>query len=88
MAYKLLVAPAAVRDLRKRLPRQAKTSIQTAIEELASNPTPLGSKVLQTSPRLFRIRVGDYRIIYSISADTVVIEKVGHRREVYRFLQR
>jgi len=53
---------------------------------LANNPLPPGSKKLQDD--LFRIRVGDYRIVYQIESDQIVIiiVRVRHRREVYRGL--
>ena len=50
----------------------------------------LGAKPLHGVPGLYRIRIGDYRIVYSADrkAPSVTVEKVGHRKEVYRFLGR
>ena len=57
-----------------------------AVEKLVTNPYPSGSKKLMGSESIYRIRVGDYRIIYNIQSSVLTIEviKVGHRREVYR----
>lgn len=56
-----------------------------AVETLAEDPS-LASKKLVGSDSIYRIRVGDYRIIYSIESSVLTIEiiKVGHRREIYR----
>ncbi len=60
--------------------------VRSAILELGSNSTPHGVKKLRGYPNYYRIRVGDYRIIYSIEHQILKIEiiRVGHRRDVYR----
>ena len=57
-----------------------------SVESLAEDPLQTGSKKLVGSDSIYRIRVGDYRIIYSIEFSVLTIEiiKVGHRRQVYR----
>ena len=57
-----------------------------AVEALADAPRPSGCKKLQGSEDTYRIRVGDYRVIYSVddSILIVAIERIRHRREVYR----
>ena len=55
-----------------------------AIEQLGATPRPPGCKKLKGSEDLFRIRVGDYRVIYEIRQDVVVIVGVRHRSEAYR----
>lgn len=56
------------------------------IDKLASKPFPIGSEKLKGSDDLYRIRQGDFRIIYSVFEDKLIILvlKIGHRREVYR----
>ncbi|MFN0061391.1 MAG: type II toxin-antitoxin system RelE family toxin [Myxococcaceae bacterium] len=56
------------------------------IRNLAENPRPSGCRQLSGYSDVFRIRVGDYRIIYTIEDRTVTVAilKIGHRREVYR----
>lgn len=63
--------------------------IKTAISDLATNPRPPGCKKLKgKSHEYFRIRVGDYRIIYTIEDKVllIVVVCVGHRREIYKNL--
>lgn len=59
-----------------------------AVENLADNPYPSNCKKLIGSDSVYRIRVGDYRIIYNVESSLVRVEviKVGHRREIYRKL--
>ena len=85
MTYAVEVAPAAVRQLRK-LPPEARRRIQAAVELLAETPRPPGAKKLSGSSGDWRVRTGDYRIIYEIQDDRliVLVVAVGHRREINR----
>lgn len=84
MAYAVSFTPGALRQLRK-LPRNVRERLVPAIDGLARNPRPIGSRKL-TGDNLYRIRVGDYRIVYAIQDArlTVLVVTLGHRREVYR----
>lgn len=84
MAYRIELRPAAVRALRKVHP-QDRRRIQGAIALLAQDPRPPGARALSGRPAL-RVRVGDYRIIYTVEDDVllVVVVTLGHRRDVYR----
>lgn len=68
------------------LPRDVQQRIRTAIDGLATEPRPPGGRKLTGSESMYRRRVGDYRIVYEIRDDRllVMVIKVGHRREVYR----
>ena len=81
--YRVEVRPAAIRALR-RLDPQMRPRIQGAIALLAQDPRPPGARKLRGRAGL-RIRVGDYRIIYTVEDDVlmVVVVTLGHRREVY-----
>lgn len=85
MTYRIDVAPAALRELRK-LDPQARRRVQGAIELLAETPRPPAAKQLVNSGGAWRVRIGDYRIIYDIDDGRIVVLvlRVGHRREVYR----
>lgn len=85
MPYTLDLAPAAVRDL-KRLPRNVQPVVSAAISDLAADPRPRGCEKIEGSQDLYRIRSGDYRIIYEISDNiiTVLVLRIGHRRDIYR----
>lgn len=85
MSYAVLVAPAAVRQLRK-LPPDARRRVQAAIELLAESPRPPGAKKLAGGTGDWRVRTGDYRIIYEIrDAELIVlVVAAGHRRDIYQ----
>jgi mRNA interferase RelE/StbE len=76
--------PEAARAFR-RLHGSIKSRIATAIDGLEINPRPTGAAKLAGSDD-FRIRVGDYRIVYAVddSRRIVIVARIAHRREVYR----
>jgi len=73
------------KDLR-RLPRDEVSRIVAAVENLATEPQPHGSEKLPGSDYTYRIRVGDYRVVYELlrPAGVVEIQRVRHRKDVYR----
>lgn len=81
--FRIELRPAAVRALRK-LDPQVRRRVQGAIALLAQDPRPPGARALQGRPGL-RVRVGDYRIIYTVEDDVllIVVVMLGHRRDVY-----
>lgn len=83
--FEILVKPSVEKDLRK-LPAATVQHIFEAIEQLADTPCIPPDKKLTGLTRTWRHRVGDYRIIYELdsAAETVIIQYVRHRREVYR----
>lgn len=84
MTYRVEVRPAALKALRK-IDSADRLRIQGVIALLAQDPRPPGARALTGRPGL-RVRVGDYRVIYTVVDDVllVVVITVGHRREVYR----
>lgn len=84
MPYEIRVAPAARRQL-ARLPRPAQARVAAAIESLGEEPRRHAEK-LAGAPGLWRSRVGEYRIVYQVHDEIllVLVVKVGHRRDVYR----
>ncbi len=83
MTYRIELRPAAVRAL-KRLDPPIRRRIQGAIALLAEEPRPPAARPLRGRPGL-RVRVGDYRIVYTVADDVllIVVVTVGHRRDVY-----
>lgn len=83
MSYRLEVDDRAVRELAK-LPKKAIARISTAIWALGENPRPPGVKKL-TAREGYRIRVGDYRVLYVVEDDVerVRIFRIGDRKNVY-----
>ena len=74
-----------MRDLKK-LPEQVRQRLQPHIESLATDPRPPGVVKLEGTENGYRIRIGDYRVLYEIhdAVLRVAVVKVGHRRDVYR----
>jgi mRNA interferase RelE/StbE len=85
MTYQIEFVKQAAKQFRA-LPTQEQERLQPKIEDLAIEPRPNGVVKLTGEEDLYRIRVGDYRIIYSIQDDQllILVVKIGHRREVYR----
>ncbi|HZD22939.1 MAG TPA: type II toxin-antitoxin system RelE/ParE family toxin [Acidimicrobiia bacterium] len=85
MAYRIEFAPAAARQLRK-LDYQARRRIQAAVELLATDPRPSGAKKMVGGEGEWRVRTGDYRVVYETQDDdhVVLVLAVAHRRDVYR----
>ena len=83
MTYHVEIATAAVRQLRK-LDRPAQRRVQAAIELLATEPRPNGAKKLVGGNGELRVRTGDYRIVYEIHDNVllVLVIAVGHRRDI------
>jgi mRNA interferase RelE/StbE len=87
LAYRVEFSTAAERQF-KGLPRSVQARVTSRVDRLAEDPRPPGSKRLSGSQDLYRIRIGDYRVIYAIEHEVllVLVLKIGHRREVYRRL--
>jgi mRNA interferase RelE/StbE len=87
VAYRVEFSKAAERQF-KGLPRPVRARLTSRVDRLAEDPRPPGSKRLSGAQDLYRIRMGDYRVIYAIRHEVllVLVMKVGHRREVYRRL--
>ena len=85
MLYRIEVSNTSHQQIR-RLPEQTQERINQAIAHLTENPRPLGVKKL-TAREGYRIRVGDYRILYQIddAAKLVIIYRIAARGDVYRF---
>lgn len=85
MRYTVEFTPGCARQLEK-LPRNVQVRLKPHIDALAEEPRPGGAEKLAGEEGLYRIRVGDHRIIYFVEdqALIVLVVKVGHRRDVYR----
>ncbi|HKA32067.1 MAG TPA: type II toxin-antitoxin system RelE/ParE family toxin [Candidatus Binatia bacterium] len=89
MAYRIEFAPKAARQFRA-LDKGLQRRLARRIDALAGNPRPQGVKKLAGEDDLYRLRVGDYRILYQIQKHRliVLVVGVGHRSEIYRELRR
>ncbi len=84
MTYRIDVRPAAIKALRDIHPRDV-PRIRGALAMLATEPRPPAARPLRGRDA-WRLRIGDYRIIYTIDDDVlvIVVVTIGHRRDVYR----
>jgi mRNA interferase RelE/StbE len=83
-SYRVVLTASAERELKK-LPADVVARIVPHLESLTSNPRPAGCRKLQGGDREWRVRVGDYRVVYTIDDRKSLVEvvRIRHRREVY-----
>lgn len=87
-SYSLEFKPSVEKDLQS-IPRPVVSRVLGRIDRLPTDPFPPQSVKLQGAERLHRLRVGDYRIVYEVDSDAllITIQCVRHRRDVYRMLR-
>ena len=85
MTYRITLATAAARQLRK-LDPPARRRVQAALDLLQADPRPPAATQLVGGAGEWRVRTGDYRIVYEIEGEQVhvLVLRVGHRREIYK----
>jgi mRNA interferase RelE/StbE len=85
--FKLTFAHRAAKAFQK-LPFDVQLRLQPKIEALKTEPRPSGCEKLEGLKGAYRIRVGDYRVVYEIydATQTILIAHIGHRRDVYKGL--
>jgi mRNA interferase RelE/StbE len=83
-SYRVALAASAEKEL-ERLPTKVISRIVPRLENLAKLPRPPGCKKLKTGENEWRIRIGDYRVVYEIddAARTIDVTRIAHRRDVY-----
>jgi mRNA interferase RelE/StbE len=86
-SYSVALKPSVEKDLRQ-APRPILNRVWAKIQALSQEPIPRQSTKLAGAERLYRLRVGDYRVIYTVDHDErrVTVHYVRHRREAYRSL--
>lgn len=85
MKYQVDFKPSAAREFRK-LSKDTAERISKKIDSLADDPFPYGYTEMKGSQSFYRVKVGDYRVIYTVEHDEllILIVTIGHRREIYR----
>ncbi len=85
-AYRVLILRPALSELEAVNRKQDRRRIVRRISSLADDPRPRGCEKLSSTLNRYRIRQGDFRIVYAIDdvRTTVTVVRIGHRREVYR----
>ena len=82
MRYSIEFKPSAARQL-SRLPRPEQVRIGHRIEALSTEPRPHGVDKIKGEEFLFRVRVGDYRVVYTRVDGDILVLRIGHRSKVY-----
>jgi mRNA interferase RelE/StbE len=85
LRYKIEIKESALKSLVE-MPARQQLRIKRKIDVLAENPCPPGHRKIKGEEHTYRIRVGDYRVVYRVFETTVVIMilRIGHRKDVYR----
>jgi mRNA interferase RelE/StbE len=85
VAYTVEIKRSAAKELAA-LPADARRRVSAKIESLANDPRPPGCEKLAGEQNAYRVRTGDYRIVYEIRDTELIVTviRIGHRREVYR----
>ena len=81
--FNLIYTQRSIRDLRK-LDGTTKLRIGKALLRLQEDPLKHAEKITDQTVGSYRFRIGDYRVIFDLKGDEIVILRVGHRREIYR----
>ena len=83
--YSIRFVESAARSLKK-LPVGPRLRIAARIEALADNPYPPGNRKMAGEEHAYRIRIGDYRVVYDVLEEVIVVLvlRIGHRKDVYR----
>jgi mRNA interferase RelE/StbE len=83
MSYRLVYTPRAIKDIQK-LEQRVKSRIGKTLLRFEADPLGHAKALTNTSLGNYRFRIGDYRVIFDIEGDEIVVLRVGHRREIYR----
>ncbi len=85
MSYRPVYTYRALRDIR-RLKEDVKQRIGKALKRYGEEPLKYASKLTDPAIGTYRFRIGDYRVIFDIEGEEIVVLRVGHRRDIYRKL--
>lgn len=83
MKYQLLYTKKAIKDIEK-LDTVVKKRIKIALENLTRDPVTVSKRLVNSKIGNYRFRVGDWRIVFDLEGNNIIVLRVGHRREIYR----
>ena len=86
MKFRLVYTNRAVRDI-TRLPPQTKERVKESLERYAESPAAFAKKMVDPVLGTYRFRIGDYRVIFDLEGNDIVVLRIGHRRDIYRKLK-
>jgi len=85
LKYKLVYTHRASRDIRK-LEENVKKRIGKALKKYEEEPLKYASKLTDPALGTYRFKIGDYRVIFDIESEEIVVLRIGHRKDIYRKL--
>jgi len=87
MSYQIQIKRSAQKEL-EALPKREQRRIIRTLEALSEEPRPPGARKIVGGEDLYRLRVGDYRVVYQIKEEifTIWVIRIGHKRDIYRHL--
>ena len=83
MPYELIYTRRAAKDIDK-LEQKVKERIKGGLEKYKGEPFQFATKLAATEIGTYRFRIGDYRVVFDMEDDKIIVLRVGHRREIYR----
>jgi len=83
MGYEVVFTKRATRDISKLEP-EIKENIGEALKRYGKDALNYARKMVDPSLGTYRFRIGDYRVIFDIEGDEIIVLRVGHRKEIYR----
>jgi len=81
--YHIVYTTKAMKDLSKLAP-ETKERIREALEKYVKTPLDYARKMVDPALGSYKFRIGDYRVIFDLEGDELVVLRIGHRREIYR----
>ncbi|GBD03928.1 Toxin RelG [bacterium HR19] len=81
--YKIIFTQRALKDWEK-LSRENQNRIAKKLKEYAEEPLKYARKLINPKIGTYRFRIGDYRVIFDVNGENIVILRIGHRKEIYK----
>ena len=85
MKYRMVYTHRAFKDIRE-LEKNVKKRIGKALERYREDPLKYASRLIDSKLGMYRFRIGDYRVIFDIEEEAIIVLRVGHRKDIYRKL--
>lgn len=83
MSYKLIYTKIAFKDIQK-LDTVTKKRLKAKLENYSKDPFKYSKKLVHSSIGSYRWRIGNYRVVFDVSGNNIIILRIGHRREIYK----
>ncbi|MCG2721028.1 MAG: type II toxin-antitoxin system RelE/ParE family toxin [Thermodesulfovibrionales bacterium] len=81
--FKIVITDRALKDIDK-LTQDVKKRIASKLREFSNNPLDYSRKLTDPKIGTYRFRIGDYRVIFDIEGETIIVLRIGHRKDIYK----